>query len=140
MSGQLGVCDGSASGIAGANKPHPRWPGCKNWRPIEPPTEMTSLREIKDKLDAIQMALISPDGLFSYRQRIEKKLDALAESQGKLLARLDALDAGLHETAMRNHQQVLARLMEIRLDTNLKWSPVRPPRKASKKARRRQER
>ena len=95
--------------------------------------------------------------------RLEQKLDALAESQGKLLAalydneldfnasqrfvelftavgdlskRLDAMDAGLHETAMRNHQQVLARLMEIRLDTNLKWSPAKPPRKASKKARR----
>ena len=60
----------------------------------------------------------------------ESKLDAIKEQ-------LRTMDAGLHETAMRNHQQVLARLMEIRLDTNLKWSPVRPPRK---KARRRQER
>lgn len=54
------------------------------------PTEMTSLTQIKDKLDAIK-------------------------------EQLRTMDAGLHETAMRNHQQVLAQF--------------RPPRKARKKAR-----
>ena len=43
----------------------------------------------------------------------DEQFNALAESQGKLLARLDALDAGLHETAMRNHQQIMAALKEI---------------------------
>lgn len=97
MSDQLGICDGAIDGgIANCDKPHPHWPNCVNWRPVsQPPTEMTSLTQIKDKLDAIK-------------------------------EQLRAMDAGLHEAAMRNHQQVLAQF--------------RPPRKASKKARRRQER
>lgn len=43
----------------------------------------------------------------SGKEELFAKLDALAESQGKLLARMDAIDSGLHETAMRNHQQIM---------------------------------
>ena len=115
--------------------------------------------------------------------RLEQKLDALAESQGKLLAalndceldfnaghrfvelstavadlnkRLDALDAGLHETAMRNHQQIRAELDNAtdakcdritleaaikhhlnKADAFLKLMTIpAPPRKARNKARR----
>lgn len=70
---------------------------------------------------------------------LHTKLDALAESQGKLLARLDAMDAGLHETAMRNHQQLRKELGDEieKVEVLLLRVLVRPPRKASKKARRR---
>jgi len=68
-------------------------PGWTHKCPMDekPPTEMTSLKQIKDKLDEIRGALLLPDGLFSYRRAVIEKLDAIAESQGKLYAALDDL-------------------------------------------------
>ena len=81
------------------------------------------------------------------------KLDAISESQGKLLAAIDSLRAamhgefaGLHDTAMRNHQQIRQCIEAIShpqcsvhitpglLNKLWKYSPK--PRKARKKVRR----
>lgn len=52
--------------------------------------------------------------------RLEFKLDMLREDMDKLLqshaaldAKLKEVDAGLHETAMRNHQQIRHDLAEL---------------------------
>ena len=111
----------------------------------EAPTEMTSLREIKDKLDELLAILKGNDVWPGLDKRSDNlfvlqatNFAELAESQGKLLARLDAMDAGLHETAMRNHQQLRKELGDEieKVEVLLLRVLARPPRKASKKARR----
>lgn len=102
---------------------------------VEVPTEMTSLKEIKAKLDVLLNYQEPP---FDERHRVlVEKLNAILKEQQQECQRQDntavhvcklldaikeqlrTLDAGLHETAMRNHQQLrsdIAGLADAPLD------------------------
>lgn len=99
---------------------HDSWECPKNPQRVVAPTEMTSLREIKDKLDDLKAGILS------------------------IKEQLRTMDAGLHETAMRNHVQLLdgqknlGGRMDLAFDI-LGGALSKQPRKARKKARRPQE-
>lgn len=71
--------------------------------------EMTSLREIKGKLDALREDM---DKLLQSHAALDAKI--MATGNG-LADELKRIDAGLHETAMRNHVQILEYLKAVKL-------------------------
>jgi hypothetical protein len=83
---ELGLCEGVPEA------PHEKMDNCINWKPLEH-TEMTSLTQIKAKLDAI------------------------AESQGRLLAALDKHD----EWAKDTNRVLTAEAWDVREQGRKEW-------------------
>lgn len=61
--------------------------------------------DLQELCERVTTLTVSIAALNANHKGLTEKLDVVLELQGKLMARLDAMDKGLHETAMRNHAQ-----------------------------------
>jgi hypothetical protein len=84
----------------------------------------TTLNEIGLALGRVESALLLPDGLFGYRQRMEKRLEAIESKQDSLGEATDRIEESL--------KAIIAGMID-----RLPEPRVQPVRRATKKGKRR---